>query len=83
VNVITLATALAVVNKEPVFVGTLFIANEAVKAYDAEIALLAIDAVVLLRAYDAEVALSALEAVISKLLVIGIPKPVCNSLPLI
>ena len=98
VNVITLLTALAVVNNEAVLtVAPAFKANDAVTAkladvelfaYDALVAFIANELVVDTKAYDADVdvllydELTALDAVTLTDVIVE-PKPVCNSLPLI
>ena len=62
VNVITLATAEAVVNNEAVLtVVPAFKANEAVKAYDADVAILAVDALVAFIANELLVAVALYE----------------------
>jgi hypothetical protein len=89
VNVITLLTALAVVNNDAVETVTpAFKANEAVVANEALVAFIANELVVDTKAYDADVdvllydELTALDAVILTDVIV-VPKPVCSSLPLV
>jgi hypothetical protein len=92
VNVITLLTALAVVNNEAVLtVEPAFKANEAVKAYDADVAILAVDALVAFvanellvdtKAYEADVATLLYEA-LTAVVAVSALEAVINKLPVI